>query len=502
MFESATLDHAIDKASFSAIEEKLREALLNAQFDLADTKSRTILVLVNGMDGAGKGEVLNRLYKWLDVHFLETLAYEEPSQEERQHPVAWRYWRDLPPRGRIGLMIGSWYHLALRERACGALNGVEFDDWLQAINRFEAMLDAEGVTLVKLWLHVDKKRADKRLRKPVKGEADRDPLVIEWGDLDTPREVRKLNEAALRAADITSTEYALWHVIPSTDSRYRDAAIGEILLDAIKDALPTGGRRGSKRTKSPPTLAIPGASKGALPRVSILSSLDLTLTIGEDAYEEELAEARERIRAMTQSKAFRSRGLICVFEGNDAAGKGGVIMRLREALDPRRFRVYPISAPTDEELARPYLWRFWRRILPLGHTSVFDRSWYGRVLVERIEGLCREEDWLRAYGEINDFEDQLVQAGYVVAKFWLSISPEEQLRRFKAREEVPFKRFKLTPDDWRNRDKWSLYEDAVTDMVDRTSTRKAPWTLVEAEDKRFARVKVLKSIARSLGAAL
>ena len=190
------------------------------------------------------------------------------------------------------------------------------------------------------------------------------------------------------------------------------------------------------------------------------------------------------------------------FEGSDAAGKSSTIMRLRRALDPRRFRVHPIAAPTDEEQARPYLWRFWRHIPTHGRTAIFDRSWYGRVLVERVEGLCGPDDWGRAYGEINDFEAQLTRAGYVVVKFWLAISQDEQARRFEEREKIAYKRFKLTPEDWRNREKWPLYEAAVTEMVDRTSTREAPWTLVEAEDKHFARVKVLKTIADRLEAAL
>jgi polyphosphate kinase 2 (PPK2 family) len=216
------------------------------------------------------------------------------------------------------------------------------------------------------------------------------------------------------------------------------------------------------------------------------------------AYGPELRALQRRLTAATTAKSFRDKGLVAVFEGNDAAGKGGAIRRVREALDPRRFRVHGVAAPTDEERARPYLWRFWRNIPRRGDAAIFDRSWYGRVLVERVEGFAAQDDWMRAYQEINDFERQLFEAGYIVVKLWLAISQEEQLRRFEDREAKTFKRYKLTPDDWRNREKWPLYEQAMTDMVDRTSSRQAPWALIEANDKKFARLKVLRTIVERL----
>jgi polyphosphate kinase 2 (PPK2 family) len=202
-----------------------------------------------------------------------------------------------------------------------------------------------------------------------------------------------------------------------------------------------------------------------------------------------------------RDKRMRGHALMVVFEGNDAAGKGGAIRRVTGALDPRQYRTVPIAAPTEEERAQPYLWRFWRHVPGRGQFTIFDRSWYGRVLVERVEGFCSQADWLRAYGEINDFEEQLHNYGIVLVKFWLSIDKDTQMQRFKEREEVSFKRYKITEEDWRNRDKWDHYVDAVDDMVDRTSTEIAPWTLVEANDKRYARVKVLRTINEALEAA-
>lgn len=288
----------------------------------------------------------------------------------------------------------------------------------------------------------------------------------------------------------TSTGDAPWAVVPAKDAQYRDAAVGDLLLQTLTRAIGEGGSKPGAGPFAQPT--------SDLPKPSLLSTLDLGQTADRDAYGQELRGLQRRLTEATTGRGFRDRGLVLAFEGSDAAGKGGAILRVREALDPRRFRVHGVAAPTDEERARPYLWRFWRNIPRRGDIAIFDRSWYGRVLVERVEGFAAPQEWMRAYQEINDFERELHDNGYVVMKFWLAISPEEQLKRFEDRESKPFKRYKLTPEDWRNREKWPLYEAAMTDMVDRTSSRDAPWTLVEAEDKKFARLKVLRTIVERL----
>lgn len=493
MFESVRLPHDLRKEDFQALEERLRENLLDAQFELAEQKRKCVLALINGSDGAGKGEALNKLYDWLDDHYLETLSYDAPTEEERLRPGAWRYWRDMPAKGRIGLVLGSWYHRALRERATGRMGKAEFRNALEEINRAEQMLFHEGVLILKIWLYMDETKARKRLaniREP--NGALRRAVVLEWEEIDTKKERCRLNAAALELAEITSTGYAPWAVVPAEDARYRDAAIADLLLQTL--------RRATTETNAKPSPAEKCASviETALPRPSVVSALDLSQKADPANYDKDLLKLQRRLTELTTAKSFRDRGLVLVFEGNDAAGKGGAIRRVREALDPRRFRVYGVSAPTDEELARPYLWRFWRNVPRRGHVAIFDRSWYGRVLVERVEGLCTQEDWLRAYQEINDFERQLCEANYTVVKFWLAISRDEQLARFEDRKAKPTKRYKLRPDDWRNREKWPLYERAVTDMIDRTSSKLAPWNLVEANDKKFARLKVLRIINERL----
>jgi polyphosphate:AMP phosphotransferase len=492
MFESIRLPHDLRKEDFVALEQRLREDLLDAQFELAEQKRNTILVLINGSDGAGKGEVLNRLYDWLDDHFVETLSYDQPTEEERTRPGAWRYWRDIPAKGRIGLVLGSWYHRVLRDRATGKMGREAFRNALDEINRSEQMLFQEGVLVLKIWLFLDEGEARERLanvRQP--NGALRRAVVFEWEEIDTKKERKRLNEAAFELAEVTSTGYAPWAVVPADNMRYRDAAVAELLLQTLKRAT-----EGEARTPTVEKVAV--VPQVALSRPSIVSALDLSQRADPTSYAKDLEKLQQRLTELTTARSFRDHGLVLVFEGNDAAGKGGAIRRVREALDPRKFRVCGVASPTDEERARPYLWRFWRHIPRRGHIAMFDRSWYGRVLVERVEGYCSQDDWLRAYQEINDFERQLYEANYSVVKFWLAISQDEQLARFEDRKAKPTKRYKITPEDWRNREKWPLYEHAVTDMIDRTSARLSPWTLVEANDKKFARLKVLRTIVERL----
>ena len=493
MFDSSRLPHVMTAQDFAVFQEQLREQLLDAQFELAQSKQASVLTLVNGSDGAGKGEVVDRLYEWLDDHFVETLTYGPPTDEEHARPRAWRYWRDMPAKGRIGVVLGSWHHHLLLGRAQRRLDRAAFADALAEINRTEEMLRREGVFLLKIWLSLDDRLARRRLdRLRESNGALRRPAVIEWSAIDRRKERERLNAAALEMIEITSTGDAPWSIVPAEDDHYRDAAVGDLLLQTLRRA-----NNGAPASPRPPALV---TTPLAAPNVSLATALDLGRKANADDYSREWHELQRRRTEATTAKNFRARGLVVAFEGNDAAGKGGAIRRVRTALDPRRFRVHGVAAPTDEERARPYLWRFWRNIPRSGDTAIFDRSWYGRVLVERVEGFAAEEDWRRAYQEINDFERQLVDAHYCVVKLWLAITPEEQLRRFEDREKTAIKRYKITPEDWRNRDKWPLYDAAMTEMVDRTSTRHAPWTLVEANDKKFARLKVLRTILERLDA--
>jgi len=292
----------------------------------------------------------------------------------------------------------------------------------------------------------------------------------------------------------TSTGEAPWIVVPAANPRYRALTVGRHLLAAITDRLKDGAAK-APAARTPP-LAPP------VDQLNPVRALQLDQPMPRSRFKTELAKWQGRLNLAARDPRFKSLSVVAVFEGNDAAGKGGALRRVTGALDARSYQNIPVAAPTEEERAQPYLWRFWRQLPRRGRFAFFDRSWYGRVLVERVEGFCAEADWHRAYVEINDFEQALARHHMVVVKFWLAISKEEQLRRFKLRKKTAFKKFKITPEDWRNRKQWDAYEHAVCDMVDHTSTSVAPWTLVEANNKYHARIKVLKTLCQAVEAGL
>ncbi|HET7833939.1 MAG TPA: polyphosphate:AMP phosphotransferase [Gallionella sp.] len=491
MFESAELGHKIDKATYDAEVPALREELLNAQFDLAQKAGFPVIILVGGVDGAGKSETINLLNEWMDPRFIHVHAMGEPSDEERERPPMWRFWRTLPPKGRIGMFFGSWYTAPIVQRATGKLKAARLNQYVDEINHFETMLTNEGALLIKFWFHLSKEVQHKRLKSLEKDPKTRWRVTaLDWERFKLYDKFRKVSERVLRA---TSTAEAPWTVIEGTDPHYRGLTAGRFLLEAM--------RRRLDHPVAPPSAAV-APLQHQLDRLDVFDKLDMTQQLTKKKFDRELEEYQGRLNLLTRDKKFSNISVIVVFEGFDAAGKGGAIRRVAGALDVRAYHIVPIAAPTDEERAQPYLWRFWRHIPRTGKVTVFDRSWYGRVLVERVEKFCSEADWMRAYSEINDFEEQLIGHGTVLVKFWLAITRDEQLRRFKEREKIGFKRFKITEEDWRNRKKWSQYETAVCDMVDRTSTEIAPWTLVEANDKYFARIKILKTLCQHIEAAL
>ncbi len=490
MFDSADLEHKIDKLTYRHEVPQLREALLNAQYDLKESGRCPVLVVIAGVEGAGKSETVNLLHEWMDPRFLHTSAYDAPTEEERQRPRMWRYWRSLPPKGRIGILFGAWHTEPVLARVFKKISTADYEKRLAEIMRFEHMLADEGALVLKFWFHLTKKQQKKRLRALEKDPATR------WRV--TPRDWKyferfeAFERAAVQLTRQTSTAEAPWIVVAGEDASYRNLTVGKTLLAAMRERL------GDK-----PVARLPDKTPPLLPPVdhmTVLRALELDQSMTAEQYAVALEKWQGKLARLTRDSKFEKSGVVAVFEGNDAAGKGGAIRRVTQALDARMYAGHPIAAPTEEERAQPYLWRFWRRVPRRGRFGFFDRSWYGRVLVERVEGFCTEADWMRAYGEINDFERELVEHGLVVAKFWLAISKDEQLKRFRQREKTSFKRFKITDEDWRNRKKWDAYESAVCDMVDRTSTEFSPWTLVEANNKYFARIKVLRTLCKAIEA--
>lgn len=488
MFETAELGEKIDKATYAAEAPAVRKALLDAQFRLQDAEV-PLVILIAGAEGAGKGETVNFLLEWLDVRDVETHALGTPTQEETERPGFYRFWRRLPANGSIAIFLGSWYTQPFVDRIDGTINDAQFERAMHKNVEFERMLVSEGTLLLKFWLHITKKQQRKNF-KQLESNPDTAWRVTEQ-DWEMHRTYDQFVDVASRGLRQSSSGHGPWQIIEATDKRYRQMTIAERLVRAMNERLAAP----DLPAPPPQPLPAPGAK-------NIINTLDLTQALERKDYNQKLQKLQGQLGRLSRQMTDAKCSAVLVFEGSDAAGKGGCIRRVVRALDARFYRVIPVAAPTDEERAHPYLWRFWRTLPRRGHFCVYDRSWYGRVLVERVEGFCHPDAWQRAYAEINAFEEELVESGTLVLKFWLAISSQKQLERFKDREVTGYKRYKLTSEDWRNREKWPVYEAVACDMIERTSTELAPWHLIEADDKLFARIRVLSTLCDGLEKAI
>jgi AMP-polyphosphate phosphotransferase len=503
MFEAAELDRAVAKADFGAEVAKLRVELLHMQRTL-ERHPFPLIVLFGGVDAAGKSETVHLLNEWMDPRWIVNRAFEAPSEDERERPPFWRFWLALPPRGRIGLFLSAWYSQPLLDRVRRTTTKAEFDGALERIASFERMLADDGAVILKFWMHLDRKAQRKRLRT-----LSRDPLNrwrVSRRQWKHWKQYDRFVGAAERLIQRTSVGHAPWIVVDASDERYRNLVVGTEIRRALARAFGHHQRASSSGPRAARRLPGTKTQGGLVARVdldrSLLDSLDMTRALSKRAFEKRLLGQQGRLHLLQRQAQRQGRSLVLVFEGWDAAGKGAAIRRVTSALDPRSYRVVPMAAPTDEERARHYLWRFWRHLSRAGRVTIFDRSWYGRVLVERVDGFASEADWYRAYAEIEDFEEQLTDFGIILVKYWLHITKDEQKKRFHERARSPHKRWKLTKDDWRNRDRWDDYELAVNDMVAHTSTRHAPWHLIPANDKNYTRVEVLRLAADAIERAL
>lgn len=519
MFESAELGRKIDKAAYEVAEAELRTRLLTLQNQLRGSGNQ-VMIIVAGVEGAGKTEVVNRFSEWFDTRGLQTHSFWGENDDERARPWNWRFWRRMPARGSIGLMFGSWYTRPIIDRATGKSSQGEFDEHLRRIKELERLLADDGALIIKLWFHIDKKEQAKRIRQADKaakaisesgkskgsgkgkksgpddtggrgvGKAARHVLISPMAGKFSKLydEFAKISEHAIRASD---TDTGRWYIVESTDRRFRDLSAGKIVAAALERHFAR-----ADATEAPAELPIDLDSEHL--QLTVLDRVDLTQTLEREEYRDRIATAQERLYELAWRANKEGKATVAVFEGWDAAGKGGAVRRLTQAMDARLYRVVPIAAPTDEERAQHYLWRFWRHLPHDGRVRIYDRSWYGRVLVERVEGFATQAAWRRAYHEINAFEEQLHSHGVAICKFWIHISKEEQLRRFEARAEIPWKQHKITDEDWRNREQWDAYRAAINDMVARTSTSYAPWTLVAGNDKKFARVQIIETFCDTI----
>lgn len=489
MLEQIDLEERLTKNEYHARMSGLENRLGELHRKIHELGIPSIVVF-EGWDAAGRGTLINDLILRLDPRGFKVFANGVCHEDAEARPFLWPYWNTTPAAGRMMIYDRSWYGAVMADRIDGLTKKSAVAKLYEEIVSFERQLTDSGCILIKFFLHIAKKEQKKRFE-----ELEKDPATrwrvgeVEWKRHKKYQEYEEIAEETLSRTD---TENCAWTPVAATDRRYAAVQICE----TVAAALEAGLTRLDPERKDKATAPV-----GTSP-VSVLDKIDLSKTLAPAEYETAMETWSRKLHELHYSTYRKKIPVLVLFEGWDAAGKGGAIKRLVQNFDPRGYEVIPISAPNDTERAHHYLWRFWQAVPAAGRIGVFDRTWYGRVLVERVEGFCREADWRRAYREINEFEQQLSGFGAVIVKFWLHIDQDEQLRRFREREETPDKQWKITAEDWRNREKWDAYRLAVDEMLFRTSTRLAPWTVVEANSKEYARCKVLRTVAEAMERAL
>lgn len=481
-FEKGT---EISKEEYEKELLELRTELIKTQYLFRKYKRPMILVLT-GLDGAGKGEMVNTLADVMDSRLMEVSTFWQETDEENERPYHWRFWNAMPTGGKLGVYFNGWYEKLIRTNIETDETDEHYIEMLKSAEKFERMLALDGTVIVKVWAHLSKKEQKKRHDRLTK-KFEQTPEVTQRANWYYSK-YEKIAHAAELAYKTTHSEFAPWEIIDCTDKRHRELRFLRVILEGMKKALEDRMPRYGSFTSE--TISFPDR----------LGAADLTQKA--DSYKKDMAKLITEIKPLSWEAYERGISSMIVFEGWDAAGKGGCIRRLLRAVDMRLSKVISIAAPTQEEISRHYLWRFWRQVPRAGHMTVFDRSWYGRVLVERVEGFAKHAEWFRAYDEINDFEAHLADRGVVLSKFFLHISSEEQMNRFKLREETEWKKHKITDEDYRNREKTPDYTDAYNEMLFKTDTIHAPWHVIPANDKKYARIEVLREVKKMLEKSL
>lgn len=495
MLEQIDMTKKMSKKEFKTRMAELEPELSRLQRTCKE-KKLPVMIIFEGFGAAGKGYQIGKLIHALDPRGFYVCSVGRETEEERMHPFLWRYWTKTPAKGELAIFDRSWYRKVLIDRFDKITPNRGLTDSYHQINSFERQLTSDGTVIIKLFLCIDQKEQKRRFKKLMESKSSAWRVTKE--DIKRNEQFdtyKKMNDEMLENTD---TAYAPWTLIESMDREFATVKIYTAVINALNLALE------NQKTKSATILSantddfLASSSNDGILRTSSLQKVDLSLSYTKEEYKQKLSDLQNRI-CMLHGELYRRRiPVVLGFEGWDAGGKGGAIKRLTETMDPRGYQVHPTASPNDIEKVHHYLWRFWKNMPKDGHIAIFDRTWYGRVMVERIEGFCSTAEWQRAYQEINDMENQLYQHGTIILKFWMQIDKDEQERRFKERMENPEKQWKITDEDWRNREKWDQYEKAVDEMLIRTSTTYAPWIIVEGNSKYYARIKVLETVVKAL----
>lgn len=487
MLENAIKNNK-DNTDIKEMTVELRQKLSELQLKIRE-KKLPVIIIFEGWSASGKGSLIGELIKYLDPRFFKVYSTLPADNSEKRYPLMKRFWENIPEYGKMSVMDRSWYQELAVARLEDDISDKEYARRTETVNNFERMLSNDGYLIIKLFLHISKEEQKRRFDKL------REDSETKWRVTERDKKRHKHYDEYYTAFDDmlneTSTPYAEWNVIDTTDKAFAKFQMFSIAVEKITAAL-DGERQSFPLAKAHRLLSVP-----KLADISLENK-----TLSEEDYEEQLKKCRKELSKL-HSRLYQAKiPMIIAFEGWDAAGKGGAIKRISSALDPRGYEAIPISAPDKTELAHHYLWRFWNHIPKTGHIAIFDRTWYGRVMVERIEGFTPQERCAQAYEEINSFEKELSDSGVIIVKFWLQIDKDEQLRRFTERQNTPAKQWKITDEDWRNREKWDKYETAVNEMLEKTSSICAPWNVIEANDKKYARIKVMKTVINAINARL
>ncbi len=465
-----------------------REKLARQQMQVKE-KKLPVLVLTEGWGTSGKGSCIGKIIKNIDPRFFKVASMEKTSEEELRKPFLYRHFIQIPEAGKFQFLDSGWMDEITADRLHKRITKEEYADRISSIKRFERQLTDNGYLVMKFFLHISQKEQEKRIsrllqQKDTKWRVSRND---QWQNTHYEKCFDVYDEY-LTDTNLPATP---WYIIDAKSRKWTELQILETLTQGIEIAL-------NNRAQSVPLL------QNTFPLVPMpkLSEIPLSQTIDDTLYKKQLKQLHSRLGELHNRLYHKKLPVVIAYEGWDASGKGGNIKRLTGALDPRGFEVHPIASPEPHEKARHYLWRFWKRVPKDGHIAIFDRTWYGRVMVERLEGFCSENDWMRAYNEINEFEKELHDWGAVIIKFWVQIDKNTQLQRFTDRQNTPEKQWKITDEDWRNREKWDQYEAAVNEMIQKTSTIYAPWHVLESVDKKYARIKALQIVVEELEKAL
>lgn len=492
MLNDLDMERAMSKQEWDTVAPGLKTKLGVLQQKARTLKIPTVIVF-EGWDASGKGSMVSRVIGNLDPRGFSVYSILPPNAEEKRYPWMRRFWQKLPTYGEMTIFDRSWYQETVIYDEKQPKDVLE-QHW-EEIADFERQITDDGYVLLKIFLHISKKEQKRRLKALQEKKETRWRVSAEdWKHHEKyDRYLERFNKMIAR----TDTGFAPWTLVAANDKRRATYQVFAAVISALEKAI---AERETARDTATPAIRLSADIK-PLP-IPLLADVRADQPMDDGEYRVKLKACQKRLFELHNRIYQKKIPMILAYEGWDAAGKGGNIKRVTSSLDPRGYQVIPIAAPTPLEKNHHHLWRFWNALPRDGHIAIFDRTWYGRCMVEHIEGFCTPEQWARSYDEINRFEKHLADWGAIILKFWLQIDKEEQLRRFTDRQNTPEKQYKITDEDWRNRERWDAYEDAVNLMLARTNTSWAPWIIVESNNKKYARIKSIQEIITTVEARL